>query len=78
MAIAKDPAKPLDWFIDVALLVLAGLSGPFVIFTVPLFVFRAWRLRSRPSFVLLAIVINCALTQGWFVAHAPPDREIVG
>jgi hypothetical protein len=38
-AIAKDPVKPLDWVIDVAVLVLAGLSGPFVIFALPLFGF---------------------------------------
>jgi hypothetical protein len=28
--------------------------------------------------VLLGIVVACALTQAWFVVHAPPDREFVG
>jgi hypothetical protein len=50
---------------DIALLIATALTGPFVILALPLFAWRAWRLRSRWSYWLLGIVAACAL------AHVP-------
>jgi hypothetical protein len=55
-----------------------GLTGPFSILLAPLFVWRAWRRGTRASAVLAAVVVACALLQGFLLCsqsgggHAAP------
>ena len=74
----SDPRRPREWATDLAFVVVAGLSGPFSIFCLPLFFVRAWERRTLASFVLGAIAVAVAAVQGWFVAHAGPDVEFSG
>jgi hypothetical protein len=55
LALADDPQNRRQWAFDVALLVLIGLAGPFIVILLPLFVYRFWLRRSRASAVLLTV-----------------------
>ncbi len=74
----KDPLSTFDWVTDLTFLFFAGLSGPFIIFSLPLFLVRAWQRRTSRSFVFLGLALLLAGIQGWFVAHAGPDHEFSG
>lgn len=74
----KDPLSTLDWVTDSTFIFFAGLSGPFIIFSLPLFLVRAWQRRTSGSFIFLGLAMVLAGVQGWFVAHAGPDHEFSG
>jgi hypothetical protein len=61
----RDPESQADWVADIATVVLAGLSGPFSVFAAPVFLWRALRRRSRPSWILCAVVSAIAALQAW-------------
>ena len=72
LLISGDPESRWQWTHDLAAAVALGLTGPFCILLAPLFAWRAWRRRSDASIVLAAIVVACALVQGYFVVTEPP------
>ncbi len=76
--IKTDPARRRDWLADLGMIFCAGLSGPFIIFAVPLFVLRAAQRKSTASRVLCGLALVLAATQAWFVWHDTPDREFTG
>lgn len=60
---------------DIALLIVAGLTGPFIVLALPFFGWRAWRRRTHWSYLLLALALAGA------AAHIPsllnrPSQEI--
>lgn len=60
-----------QFFADLALLVLIGLTGPFVLVYLPLFIWRWWRERDRYSEVVLLAAAVCAAIQLYFVLTEP-------
>lgn len=69
-----DPRTPAQGLADGLVLVAVGLTGPFVIFAVPLFLVRAWLRRSRASYAFLGVAVLLAAVQAWQVIHhTPPD-----
>lgn len=78
LAIKRDPSGPGEWAADGATVILAGLSGPFGVFALPLFAWRGVRRRSRASLVLGLAVAAVACVQVVVVSGSPPDREFVG
>jgi hypothetical protein len=69
----RDPIGPLDWAADVANLILVGLTGPFCIFLLPLFLVRAVGHGTRASWALFFILLATAIPQGWQVyCYTPP------
>jgi hypothetical protein len=72
---SRAPQTLVAWIVDVAWLVVAGLSGPFVIFIVPLVIIRMVREGStRHRVVILSIAVGCALLHALALATsgAPP------
>lgn len=71
LAIQREPASRLNVFIDIIMLVLVGLSGPYIIILAPLFmlrcVFIGW---TGHNIRLLAVVLCLALVQGSFLVTA--------
>ncbi len=68
--IVADPPRNRFWQVhDWVVLILAGLSGPFVIFTLPLVAFRifAHRDRAAPFVPFAAILVVLAIVQGGFL-----------
>ena len=63
-------ARPATWRqrgVDLAILGLVGLTGPFSIVFLPLFAWRAWRDRHGDALAALLVVAACAGVQAWFV-----------
>lgn len=67
LLISADAQRPREAFHDSIAAVLLGLTGPFSVLLAPLFLWRAWRRRTRASRFLAALVIGCALVQGWTI-----------
>ena len=65
LTLTTDATTPATRFGEIALLLLTGLTGPFVLLALPLFAWRALARRSPWSCVLLALAITCA------AAHVP-------
>jgi hypothetical protein len=65
LVLADDAKTPATRFSELALLTVVGLTGPFILLTLPLFLWRTWNRRSPWSFVLLGTALACA------AAHIP-------
>lgn len=74
----RDPGSAADWSVDALTLLLAGLSGPFVLFLLPLFLHRAWSRRTRASLILLAGAAVAAGLQLWHVIQTNLEPELQG
>jgi hypothetical protein len=65
LVLAADATTPALRTAEIALLLVTGLTGPFIILALPLFAWRVWVRRSRWSGFLLAAAVACA------AAHVP-------
>jgi hypothetical protein len=74
----KDPVQRSDWVVDIAFLVFAGLSGPFIILLSPLFAARAIIRKSAASIGLFTIATVIAGVQLVFILRGGPDHEFSG
>lgn len=52
--------RPAERIVDVGILLLVGLNGPFALLFLPLFAWRAWRDRTLDTGLALAAVAACA------------------
>ncbi len=71
LLVSADPQTPAQWVHDLGAGILAGLTGPFSIVLAPLFLGRACSRRTRGSAALAALVLACALMQGYLVHREP-------
>ncbi|MBE7213321.1 MAG: hypothetical protein INR65_20085 [Gluconacetobacter diazotrophicus] len=72
-----DENTPTGWRAawDLVLLATAGLSGPFVLLSVPLFAARwLWVARTRWHAWCLGVAVFCSVVQAWFIhrQHGSP------
>ncbi|MBI5771400.1 MAG: hypothetical protein HZA93_26740 [Verrucomicrobia bacterium] len=74
-ALIARPTNATERAIDLSLLVLAGLTGPFVIAFWPLLAWRWWRDRHADNLVVLLLATACAAVQAWFVWRTGPRFE---
>ena len=65
LVLAADATTPVIRSGEIVLLVVVGLTGPFIILALPLFAWRAWARRSPWSYTLLFSALVCA------AAHLP-------
>jgi hypothetical protein len=76
----RDPVGPRAWACDIAILLIAGLSGPFGLFLLPFYALRALERATAASCVLLAVVAAVALLQGLQIYHnsavAVPENQL--
>lgn len=75
LLIARDPSTPLQWAFDLITLALLGLTGPFVVLWFPLFLVRAWIIRSRASLILAAVAALVVAVQFHAFIQAGPSPE---
>jgi len=52
-----------QWLLNVSVVIIGGLTGPFLLFFAPLFIARAWWRRTRASWILLGLAGATALIQ---------------
>ena len=58
--------------LDLGVLLVIGLNGPFAIVFLPLFAWRAWRQRNLNTLLALGVVLVCAAVQGSLVMRTGP------
>jgi hypothetical protein len=63
--VMRDPGSASEWAGDIAVLLLAGLTGPFSVFLLPFFILRALERRTAASGWVLAVLGLAAAVQGW-------------
>ena len=68
--LAVRPANGRERACDFAVLVLLGLTGPFIIALLPLFAWRWWRDRHADNLTALLVAAACAAVQGACIHHA--------
>lgn len=66
-SLKEDPSTVMHWISDCFFVVMVGLTGPFALFVVPIFIYRAYIRRSISSYVLLALAVGVSMVQLWFV-----------
>jgi hypothetical protein len=77
LVFTDDPDGIRAWAGDMAVLVLAGLTGPFSIFVAPFFVRRALVRRTAGAWIFAGIAAATAAVQGCEVAlHPPPAAQV--
>jgi hypothetical protein len=80
---ASSPAPTAgDKLRDVLVVLLAGLTGPFSVLFVPLFLLRALQERSRFSLALLGLLVICASMQSFHlgttrIGDVPQWRDMI-
>jgi hypothetical protein len=75
MILVVVAAAPKGWIgqaFDCFLLVLAGLSGPFCIFALPIAIFLLGERRERWKWVTCGVVAACVVTQLWALLILDP------
>lgn len=68
----RDPTSHADWVADLSWIVFAGLSGPFILLALLLFVIRAMQRQTLNSTMLLAGAALVGAAQGWTILRSPP------
>ena len=71
-ALIARPANAAQRVGDAVIVLLAGLTGPFVAAFWPLFAWRWWREKNWDTAAALLLATACAAVQGWFVVHTGP------
>ena len=66
------PTTALQRAGDLAILVVAGLTGPFVLVFLPLFAWRWWRERHADNLTVLLVAAACAAIQTYFIHTTGP------
>jgi len=74
-ALIARPTTAGQRTLDLVLLVLTGLTGPFVIAFWPLLAWRWWRDRHADNLAVLLLATVCAAVQMWFVLRTGPRFE---
>jgi hypothetical protein len=69
--ISKDALTPAQQAHDIVAVIVLGLTGPFVIAFLPLFVWRAWHRSTRFSVVLAGIAGACSTVQTIVILQNP-------
>jgi hypothetical protein len=75
LLVARDPLNKRQYATDGLLAGVVGLTGIFSILLTPLFVWRAWRRKTRPSMVLAGVVAITAAIQIWTLLRSTHDSS---
>ena len=70
----RSPETPAQATRDAGIVLLTGLTGPFVLLALPLLMVKAWRSRSRLDLMILMVGAVAAALQLWPLLHAPIDE----
>lgn len=70
VVLQRSPATRAQAFGDAVLVLLAGLTGPFIFFALPLLAWKAWRHRSRLGLPVLAVAVLAVSAQLWALSHS--------
>ena len=74
-ALIARPVTPAQRIGDLVIVMLVGLTGPFVIALGPLLAWRWWRDRNGDNLAVLLVATACAAVQAWFVLPTGPKFD---
>lgn len=74
VVIQRSAASRSQAVADCAIVLLAGLTGPFIFFALPLLAWKLWRHRSRWDVPVLAVAAGTAAVQLWALAGSQIDE----
>jgi hypothetical protein len=81
-ALKGDPRTVSDWCVDLGFLVVGGLTGPMMLFALPLLLARVWQRRTKASILVLLIGTAITAIQASFVLGLAPEStepfDVVG
>jgi hypothetical protein len=63
--VACMPNSIAGRYLDISIVILCGLTGPFCIFLLPIAIFLAWIRRDRWRWVPVGVFAACCLVQAW-------------
>ena len=63
----EPPGKFYQYFLDYLIIILCGLTGPFIFLLLPLFVAKCFTRKSLHNYGMLLTILLCALIQGWYI-----------
>jgi hypothetical protein len=78
ITLLKEPPHPkygnvyLQIVSDLTVIICCGLTGPFIIFLTPFFMWKYFNNKSRYSFIIVLVVIAVASMQTLFIINSPP------
>jgi hypothetical protein len=75
LLVARDPLNAPQYTTDILLAVIIGLTGIFSLLLTPLFVWRAWLRKTRPSMILAGVIAITAAIQIWTLFHSAGDSS---
>lgn len=61
----EPPVKFYQYFLDYLIIILCGLTGPFIVLLLPLFLIKCFTKKSPYNYGILLVALLCALIQGW-------------
>ncbi len=73
--LSEPPVTLAGKLLDALVILIFGLTGPFVLFWLPFFVMKSLRLRTSWNFTILVLAILCALIQGALLIEGYQDRS---
>lgn len=63
------PTRIHQYILDYLIVIICGLTGPFIIFLFPVFFVKLFIKKSYYNLVMLLVALLCVLIQGWFIIH---------
>jgi hypothetical protein len=69
------PANAWQRTVDLVVVGVMGVTGPFGIVFLPLFAWRYWRDRRADNLVVLLVAATAAAVQVWFIVHTGPKFD---
>ena len=81
LVVLPKPQTKAGFALELFILLLAGLSGPLVLFLAPIALWHVYEHRAAPGrrgrALYAAVLTLCALLQGWLVATLGPTHRVV-
>jgi hypothetical protein len=75
LMLSEKPSYLSEYLFDYSLILVLGLTGPFIIIFLPLFIMHCLIKRSKHSWILLSLAIFCAVVQSMTVKGLVENSE---
>jgi hypothetical protein len=71
----EPPAKFYQYFLDYLIIILCGLTGPFIFFLLPVFIAKCFTRNSLHNYGMWLTALLCTFIQGWYIFKMGENRS---